>query len=73
MIFPTEHKSTQQGLPWWSSAETWPSKAESAGSGPGWGAQIPQALWPRNQNIRQKQYSNKFSKDPHPKKKLKNK
>ena len=50
-------------------AETLPSKAEGARSVPGWGAQIPQASWPKKQNIRQKQYSNKFNKDPHQKKK----
>ena len=29
----------------------------------GQGAKIPHALWPENQNIKQKQYCNKFSKD----------
>ena len=39
-----------------------------------WGAKMPHASWPKNQNIKQKQYCNKFSKDfkngPHQKKKL---
>ena len=30
---------------------------------PGWGAKIPHASWPKNQNIKQKQYFNKFNKD----------
>ena len=34
-----------------------------AGSIPGWGAKIPQASGPKNQNIKQKQYGNKFNKD----------
>ena len=50
--------------------------AEGPGSIPGWGAKILYALRPKNQNIRQKQYCNKFSKDfkngPHQKKSLKN-
>ena len=54
--------------------KTLPSTAGGAGSNPGQGAKIPYALWPKNQNIRQKQYCNKFNKDfrtgPHPKKKI---
>ena len=30
---------------------------------PGWGAKIPHASWPKNQNIKQKQYYTKFNKD----------
>ena len=30
---------------------------------PGWGAKIPQASWLKNQNIKQKHYCNKLSKD----------
>ena len=47
------------------------------GSIPGWGAKIPHASWPNPQNIKQKQYGNKFNTDfkngPHQKnfKKLK--
>ena len=39
------------------------SNAEDVGSIPGWGAKIPYALWPKNQNVKQKQYCNKFNKD----------
>ena len=41
-------------------------KASSAGGVgliPGWGARIPHALRPKHQNIKQKQYCNKFNKD----------
>ena len=51
---------------------TLPSNAGGAGSIPGQGAKIPHASWPKNQNIKQKQYCNKFNKDfknsPHQKK-----
>ena len=54
---------------------TSPSSAGSVDSIPGRGAKIPHASWPKNQNIKQKQYCNKFSKDfknsPHEKKTLK--
>ena len=39
-----------------------PSNAGGAGSIPGQGAKIPHASWPKNQNIKQKQYFNKFNK-----------
>ena len=42
---------------------TLPSNAGGASSIPGWGAKIPNALQPRNQNIKQKQYCNEFNKD----------
>ena len=54
-----------------------PSSAGGVGSipGPGRGARIPRALRPKDQNIKQKQYCNKFSEDfkngPHQKKKRK--
>ena len=32
------------------------SSAASEGSIPGWGAEIPHALWPKTQNIKQKQH-----------------
>ena len=38
---------------------TSPSSAESMSWIPGWGAEIPHALWPKNQNINQKQYYKK--------------
>ena len=40
-----------------------PSSAGGAGSIPGFGAKIPHASQTRNQNIKQKQYCNKFNKD----------
>ena len=40
-----------------------PPNARSAGSILGWGAEIPHALGPKIQNIKQKQYCNKFYKD----------
>ena len=43
--------------------KTLPSNAGGAGSIPGLGAKIPHALRPKNQNITQKQYCNKFNKD----------
>ena len=54
--------------------ETLPSNAGGAASIPGRGAKIPHASRPKNQNIKQKQYCNKFKKDfkngPHQKKKI---
>ena len=35
--------------------KTSPSNARGVGSIPGWGAQTPHALWPKNDNIKQKQ------------------
>ena len=43
--------------------KTLPSNAGGAGSIPGQEAEIPHASWPKNQNIKQKQYCNKFNKD----------
>ena len=44
--------------------KTTPFNAAGAGSIPGRGAEISHALWPKNQNIKQKQYcNNKFNKD----------
>ena len=42
---------------------TSPSNAGGAGSIPGQGAKIPHTLGPKHQNIKQKQYCNKFNKD----------
>ena len=39
-----------------------PSNAEGASLIPGQGAKIPHASWLKNQNIKQKQYCNKFNK-----------
>ena len=43
--------------------KTSPSKTGGVGSIPGQGIKIPHALRPKNQNIKQKQYCNKFNKD----------
>ena len=43
--------------------KTLPSKAEGEGSISGQRAKIPGASGPKNKNIKQKQYCNKFSKD----------
>ena len=44
------------------------------GSVPGWGVEIPHALWPKYRNIKQKQYGDKVNRDlkngPHKKKKI---
>ena len=57
--------------------ETSPSTAEGAGSIPDQGIKIPHASGPKNQNVKQKQYCNKFNKDfksgPHKKKIIINK
>ena len=54
--------------------ENLPANAGDTGSIPGWGAKIPHASGPKKQNIKQKQYCNKFNKDfkngPHQKKSL---
>ena len=39
------------------------SNTEGVGWIPGQEDKIPQASWPKNQNIKQKQYCNKFYKD----------
>ena len=43
--------------------KTSPSNAGGAGLIPGRETKIPHALQPKNQNIEQKQYCNKFNKD----------
>ena len=43
--------------------KTSPSNAAGVGLIPDWGAKIPHALRPKNQNIKQKQYCNKFNED----------
>ena len=40
-----------------------PSNAGGAGSIPNQGTKMPHASWPINQNVKQKQYCNKFNKD----------
>ena len=43
--------------------KTLPSNAGGVGLIPGQGDKIPHGLQPKNQNIKQKQYCNKFNKD----------
>ena len=43
--------------------KTLPSKAGGVGSIPGQGTKIPHASQPKKQNIKRKQYCNKFNKD----------
>ena len=43
--------------------KTPPSNAGAESSTLGWGARNPHALQPKKQNIKQKQYCDKFSKD----------
>ena len=43
--------------------KTLTSSAGGVGSIPGWGAEIPHASQPKNQNMKQKQYCNTFNKD----------
>ena len=47
-----------QELPWWSSGRTSLSNAGGAGE-----LRSPHASGPKNPNIKQKQYCNKFNKD----------
>ena len=52
------------GLLWWSKGlRLCISIAGFVGLIPGQGTKIPHALWPKNQNIKQKQYCYKFNKD----------
>ena len=54
-------------------AKTSPSSEKGVGSIPDWwgAAKIPHASWPKTQNVKQKQYHNKFNTDfkygPYPK------
>ena len=40
-----------------------PSSPGDVSSIPGWGAKIPHVWWPKKQNMKQKQYCNRFNKD----------
>ena len=42
--------------------KTWPSNEGGAGLISAWETKMPHASWPKNQNIKQKQSCNKFSK-----------
>ena len=59
----TRKKSQEGDFPVGPVAKTWPSSAGGAGLIPGWGAKRLHASQPTNQNIKQKQYCNKFNKD----------
>ena len=52
-----------EGLPWQSSGSDLASNAESAGLIPSWGIKTPHASGSKNQNIKKKQYCNKFNID----------
>ena len=54
---------TYQDFPGGPVVKTLPSNAGGASSIPGQGDKIPHALWPKNENIKQKQYCKKFNKD----------
>ena len=43
--------------------KTWPSNARGVRSIRGWGAKNPHTSWPKNQNMKQKQYCKKINKD----------
>ena len=66
----TKFKKILEGLLWWSSLVLHLSMQHVL---PGWGAKTSHALWPKKQNIEQKQNCSKFNKDfkngPHPLKK----
>jgi len=54
---------TTEDLPRGPVFKAWPSNAEGAGSISAWETKVPHASRPKNQNIKQKQSCNKFSKD----------
>ena len=56
-------KSEIKGFPDSPVVKTSPSKAGGVSLIPGQGIKIPNASQPKNQNIKQKQYCNKFNKD----------
>ena len=51
------------GFPGGAVVENLSANAGDTGSSPGLGAKIPHASWTKKQNIKQKQYCNKFNKD----------
>ena len=57
------HSGDSQDFPDNPVVKTLPSIAVGAGSIPAQRAKFPHAWWPKNQNIKQKQYCNKFIKD----------
>ena len=69
------YQGENHGLPNSPVVEAPPCTAAGANSIPGQGVKIPHALWPKSQNMKEKQYCNKFNKDffngPNQKKKKK--
>ena len=57
-----EMDTTKQLSPGGPVVRTLPSDAEGAGSTSSQGTRIPHALWPKPQNVKQKQCCNKFNK-----------
>ena len=62
-IFSETADIEHQNSPGGSMVETSPSNAGDVGSVSGQGTEIPPTLQPKNQNVRQRQYCNEFSKD----------
>ena len=65
---PRQHSKSLQNImegtfPGGPVVKTLPFNAQGVGSIPGWEAKILQALRPKHQSIKQKQYYNKFNKD----------
>ena len=56
-------KNNIRDFPGGSLVKTLPSNAGDVSSIPGQRVKIPHACWPKNQNIKQRQYCNKFNKD----------
>ena len=75
VTLPSDRRSYREGLteelplrkswdfPGGPGVKTPPSNAGGVGSISGQGAEIPHVSWPKNQNIKQKQYCNKVNKD----------
>ena len=62
-LWPSVHNLTNKALPWWSNGWDFPPKAGSAGPIPGQVARSHTPHGQKSQNIKQKQYCNKFNKD----------
>ena len=62
-MWPHVQKILKWDFPGGSVVKKSPANAGDAGSIPDWGAKIPHGSWPKNQNINQKQYCNKFNED----------
>ena len=60
-LFKSNRRGTFLGAP---VVKTLTSSEGGVGSIPGQGAKILHALWPKNLNMKQKQYCNKFVKRP---------